>query len=326
MIINNVTPEQENELIKVIPKRTLSINVTKTIKEYSNLVWSVLLLNDQRIAFSSDDLAIKIFNLKTFHCYIYLLGHKKIITSIIQIKNGKLISSAEDNSIKIWILFKFSFICEYTFENAHNHWVTKVIELSDNRIASCSLDLTIKIWNHSSPYNLIKVLEGHTRWVSSIVGLKNQLFLISISYYDKTLRVWDLKSYQCQTVITNVMSYWNNGVLELDNQKLLIGGPSKLYILNTVTFIVEKEIKNANLKGDISAFLQINDHYILCSYGKGNMCIYNSNTNSLAFVLDKIHSGELTQIAKIAKNKFVSSSCDCTVKVWKFVLNESYKY
>ena len=56
------------------------------------------------------------------------------------------------------------------------------------------------------------------------------------------------------------------------------------------------------------------------------MCIYNSNTNSLAFVLDKIHSGELTQIAKIAKNKFVSSSCDCTVKVWKFVLNESYKY
>ena len=111
MIINNVTPEQENELIKVIPKRTLSINVTKTIKEYSNLVWSVLLLNEQRIAFSSDDLAIKIFNLKTFHCYIYLLGHKKIITSIIQIKNGKLISSAEDNSIKIWILFKFSFIC-----------------------------------------------------------------------------------------------------------------------------------------------------------------------------------------------------------------------
>ena len=96
-----------------------------------------------------------------------------------------------------------SYQCDYTIEEAHSDYIWKVIPLRNNRIASCSWDRTIKIWNSNYPYNLISTIKGHTSYVDSIIKLKDKDILISGSL-DKTLRKWNLLTYQCISIIKNV--------------------------------------------------------------------------------------------------------------------------
>ena len=66
------------------------------------------------------------------------------ITSIIQIKNGKLVSSSNDNTIKIWDP-NYNFQCIQTL-TGHKDSIIKIIQLNNGKILSLSKDKTIKLW------------------------------------------------------------------------------------------------------------------------------------------------------------------------------------
>ena len=90
---------------------------------------------------------IHIWNPDNGVCEMTLFGHNKSISSLIQCKDGRLISGSADKKIKIWNLMngKESW-CEWTLEG-HGDYVHSLIELSDGRIISASEDKTIKIWS-----------------------------------------------------------------------------------------------------------------------------------------------------------------------------------
>ena len=88
---------------------------------------------------------------------------------------------------------------------------------------------TIKIWNSNPPYNLIKVLTGQQFSVDSIIKLKKRELLVSGSY-DKTLRFWNLNSYQCETIMNDIYCYNNDSLFEYNKNILLIGGENTIKI------------------------------------------------------------------------------------------------
>ena len=92
----------------------------------------------------------------------------------------------------------------------------KVITLPNNRIASSSYE-TIKIWKSNPPYSdtPIKVLEGHSNFVKSLLYMKERDILISGSW-DETLRLWNMSTYQCDKVIKGVRCYCHNSLYQID--------------------------------------------------------------------------------------------------------------
>ena len=290
-----------------------NINNIKTIYEHSKFVNSLLLLSDGRLASCSEDKTIKIYDIKNnYHCDITLEGHTDCVTYISQLYNNILISCSS-HTIKIWSITQSSYQCDYTINNAHNDYIYKVIPLTNNRIASCSADKTIKIWNSNHPYNLINTLNGHNNYVTSIIQLKDKDILISGSW-DNTLRKWNLLTYQCVKIINNVWCY-NNSLLEIDNNRIIVGGYNVITIVNISNDIIEHQIENYKLDRAYS-FLKLRDGNILCGCSNGLICLYDIKLNTLSFRQEKIHKERVYCLLNINKNQFISSHKE--IKVWEY--------
>ena len=101
---------------------------TKTISDHTRIVNSLILLKDKRIASSSQDYTIKIFDSNhNYKCDITITGHRDYVTSITELENGNIASCSWDKTIKIWLITKNSYQPLYTITNAHNDRIYKII-------------------------------------------------------------------------------------------------------------------------------------------------------------------------------------------------------
>ena len=175
----------------------INIEQVKTITGHTAYVNSLLHLRDGRVASCSSDKTIRIYDPSNdYHCDQVIKRHSEVIQSICQLDDGTIVSCSDDKSIMIG---------DYTINNAHDNCIWKVITLPNNRIASCSYDYSIKIWKSNPPYSdtPIKVLTGHSNDVYSLLYIKERDVMISGSW-DETLRIWNMSTYQCITVIKGI--------------------------------------------------------------------------------------------------------------------------
>ena len=177
------------------------------------------------------------------------------------------------------------------------------------------MDKAIKIWNSDYPYNLIQILNGHTQCVHPIFLLKETQILISGSS-DNTLRKWTLSTYQCIKVFNDVIC-WTRNIIEIDNNRIIVGGKNVITIVNITTDVVEKIINDEKLNY-VNSFVQLRDGNILCGCEKGLIFLYNTKINTFFFKKDNIHEGNISCLVKINAYKFLSCSSDTTIKEWKF--------
>lgn len=114
-----------------------------------------------------------------------LKGHKNSVSSLIQLKNGNLVSGSFDNTIKIWDIEKEQ--CIQTLSD-HTASVRSLCLLSKyaNGFASASDDKTIKIWNEGKCLN---TFTGHSSNVLCVVELENGT--IASGSDDETIRIWN---------------------------------------------------------------------------------------------------------------------------------------
>ena len=126
----------------------------KTIKSHNDSVQCIICLKDGRLASSSNDSTIKIYDLNTFKCQITIKEHLDSVFYITQLKNGNLVSSSEDSTIKIFKLLPNSKYNLIQTLNGHLNAVMKTIELSNLKLMSCSTDEKIKIWSKGKKNNL----------------------------------------------------------------------------------------------------------------------------------------------------------------------------
>ena len=318
-IINIYQNANDSELIKYFKNYSIiekkQIEEAKCITDHTSSVFSLLLLKDKRIASCSRHYTIRIFDPSNdYHCDQVIERHSNSITSICELEDGTIVSCSADKSIKIG---------NYTISNAHDEWINKVITLPNNRIASSSDDSKIKIWKSNPPYSNppysntpIKVLEGHNKSIRALMYIKERNIMISGSE-DKTLRLWNMSTYQCDKVIKGVLGSFENSLYQIDKDRVIVGGNNKIYIVNIDKCAIEKKIENESF-GYVYCFLKLRDNKtILCGCDKGIFCFYDMNTEQYT-ITKKNHKGLINDLLLININTFLSCSFDKTIRIWKY--------
>ena len=288
------------------------IKEIKTINACASIYY-LLLLQDGRVASCSWSPDVKIINLESETCELVLSDHRDTVTHISQLPNGKLVSCSRDKSIKIWTIYKTSYSLDHSIEDAHGDWILKIISLSHDRMATCSKDRRIKIWNTNTPYECKKILKGHQNIVSSIIQLKDKEQLLSGSE-DRTLRVWDLESYQCVLIITH-MYYTKKSLLEIDHYIVLACG-NDIKLLNSSTFQLEKAVED-KITGTVWSMIELRGGNVLFGTSEGKLCLYDVKNNSIKIQADSIDGG-VSSLMNLDDSTFLSGSQVFSIKLWKY--------
>lgn len=287
-----------------------TFKLIKNIKEHKDAIYSLYLLQNNNIASCSNDSTIRIFNpFNNYKCEQILYRHSEPVYSICQLEDGTIVSCSDDKSIKIG---------DFKINNAHNKWIWKVITLPNNRIASCSDDAYIKIWKSAPPYSEIplKVLGDRITWVTSIQYNKKRNLLIS-SFGDETLKLWDMNTYQCVSVIEGVDCYWINSLYIIHNDKVIVGSNNQITIVDINKCIIEDTIED-NILGHVNCFIMLRDNRtILCGCDGGKFCLYDIETRKRV-IIDNVEKGAIFDVIGINKDTLITCSFDTSINVWKY--------
>ena len=228
----------------IVEKKEISIKAVKTIKTinshietitgHPSWVTSFFLLKDGRVESFSDDKIIRIYEPSNdFNC---IERHLDDLSSIYQLDDGTIVSCSVDGEIMIG---------DYNIKYAHDNSIPKVIALTNNRIATSSTDNSIKIWRSNPPYSKIpiKVIKGHNWNGTSLLYIKERNIMISCPY-DKSLRLWNMSSYQCTTIIAGVNYIWTNSLYQIDSDRVIVGEFDSFCIVNIDKLLIEKRIRD----------------------------------------------------------------------------------
>ena len=288
-------------------KNIEEVKCIQTITAHTSSVNSLLLLKDKRVASCSTDGIIRIYEPSNdYHCK---KGFNDGIKSICQLDDGTIVSCSYSHSIMIG---------NYIIKNAHNFEINKVIALPNNRIASCSYEHTIKIWKSNPPYSdtPIRVLEGHSHWITSLLYIKEKDLMISGDWNDRILSLWNMSTYQCVTIIKGVKCFYPNSLYLIDKDRVIFGGSTFVYIVNIDKCVIEKTIEDKAFDS-VYCFHKLRDNTILCGCEDGIFCFYDMNTGQYKITKNN-HTERINALLFIDDNTFLSCSSDNTIKVWKY--------
>jgi|GEM_PF-567646 len=216
-------------------ERLVSLSRDKTIKIWDfsnkNLLYSLSTLdlhseaiisiaitpNGEKIIGATKNNAIKILDLTGVNSFSSFKADSKAITSLTITPNGKrLIGGNEDGSIKIWNLNPFLYI--YKFKG-HLETITFLDITPDGKRLISASKSQIKIWNlttFKNTYTQQKPL------VTPFVITPNGKNIIS-SGRNNTLKIWDLNTGKCLSILKTHSSWIETLVITSDGKKIVTG-------------------------------------------------------------------------------------------------------
>ena len=298
------------------------LKIYKEFTKNEDCIVYLLRLKNGNLATCSQDKEINIYEKNTFNLLLSWSGHLNSINSICELNDSRLVSCSDDRRISIW-----NYNIEKKVSNqeiifiAHNSFVNKIITLTDNNIASCSEDNNIFIWNTQPPYNKKCSLIGHKSEVTSIIQLKNKKILsVSGNKEGGIMRIWTLDETNDNIIkqesVINAYCYCSNSLVEIDNNKVAIGGYKIIRIVNIKRKQIEARIECHNCL--ISSITILNNGCLVSASEDGNIVIINpifyDNLKTIEFAHDMI----IFSLCTLSNKSFCSSSKDGIIKVWTF--------
>ena len=227
---------------------------------------------------------------------------KDQINDVIELKDGKIVSASEDNSICV---FDQNGTCLYIL-NGHLSGVRALCVLCNNRFASGSADKTIRVWETKN-YKTLHILKEHSNPIISLSLLAGEK-MASCSFrevivYDHTFKpIYFLKEH------TN----WVRNCIQIDKFKAATcsdDGTIKIY---------DKHFRCLNTFKDhqdsVLAICKLRDGRFVSGDRIGKMIIWSKN---LAYSKEiKQHTNAILCIKQIKDGRIVSGSVDHTIRLW----------
>ena len=272
-------------------------------------ITSLALLSDKTIACGCQSGSILLYTKTTLTDT--LRGHTAKVNHLSQLTYNRLLSSSQDNTIKLWQKSLHNFKCEATF-TGHSCSVSKSIQIDDLTIASCSYDTTVRLWSLTAPYQCLSTLRAHRREVTSLLLLSDGR-LVSNSLDSSTpLLFWDLRSGTPlgRKIRGLGISGERNKMYQLDPHRIVLDNTSPMgchikdviYVVNVNTYQIEQHImiddeyiKTFCLKGEML--------YIGCDKGK----FYKYDTRRNEYKKMPSHRGFISDIFVDSENVYTCS-------------------
>ncbi len=351
---NNI--EKLNQKVNLIEeenkrKNILIENQKKTLISYEKEIKEIKLKINSLETYSKKKKEKK---LKNINCKKI---HNDQINLIKKFPSGKLISTSNDNSIKI---FNENLDLIQNIKNAHEDWITYLNIKDENNFVSSSYDESIITWlkkNDIFEKNII-IENAHNHFINKVLYCSNDN-LISCSW-DKDIKIWEKKKnkYYCVNKLDN--NYYVKCLIFLEeNNNLISSGRegTKIWDLNNINNVkLIKQFNNLNCFYVNNLKLIDNDKLIIGKFNKlkiisisqekiikeiklndfcyGIKCIRNKDILLIGckndIILYDINNFNCIQIIKNAHCKYIngfiqlrngnilSFSDDCHVKIWTF--------
>lgn len=259
---------------------------------------------------------------RTFTQEQTLLGHKKEVTALIKLQDGRILTGGGDYSIRFWELKDNIFENTITIEE-FTGFVMALYQLNDKRILSTARDNNnTRIWDDSSgKYTCEITLSEHTQYVTSMIQLHDNR-LVTASR-DCHICIWEpnKKLFQCKKHLKEHA----NGVyslVELSDTQIASGSDDKTIKIWQAkgdgfecvqTLMQHKRRVKAltKLKGDNGRFISGGeDHMIIMWERKGNRydCL---------FMLPTAHQKGITFLMMLKDERLLSGGKDKTIRIWQ---------
>ena len=210
-------------------------------------IWSMLELNDSRIAIGDYNGKLSLFTIDFTNAQWKLSAehkaHSDSISSLCELQGrNTLISGSYDNTVKVWKLTdNNSLLSLIATLKGHNSFINQVIPLSTTVIASGSFDKTIRLWDINTCKETHSFNEDFSVW--SLLRLKSKDVLAS-SGNGKRISFWNVNA----LIKEHTMKCCHcdrNGLIELNKHYIAVSGGNSMSIdvIDTHNYKVVKHIE-----------------------------------------------------------------------------------
>jgi WD40 repeat protein len=174
---------------------------------------------------------------------IYTLnGHSGTVYKVIELENNKLISSAADNTMKIWEFDGNKYNCINTFTISNSNHYTNILRINKDKLVSSAYSSNyIKFWDIKNNFNEIKTLNNIETCVPNAMSMINDNILL-IGGYSSGIYIINTDNYEIISQVHKNIKYVNS-IIELMNGNILIG----CYDENNKYSLIEYKYENNNL-------------------------------------------------------------------------------
>ena len=310
-------------------KNSFNYQLITTINIFSQPVTFLLILKDKRIASSSADPTIKIFNDETYKIEIIIKEHTNYVIYLTQLKDGRIISSSSDCTIKIFTIYNTSYKTEQIL-TVHTKPVKKTILLENNFLASCSWDETINIWkeNNNNLFNLYQTLPKKNINDAIFEINLNEFFTLSHDQKEICFYKFNGKNYYFLTSIKNiVISGFPTNSIKINEDFFLVGGESEIFFININNHNIHFTYKiNNNIFETkwVQSFCLLNDKSLIVGIESDLLHFKINNTNlELINYLKNAHLDNekdwkvISSITQKSNGDIITTSYNSNIKIWK---------
>ena len=294
-------------------------NPIHILNSHTSQIGSLILLKDGRLASSSADQSIIIYNKLTNNPDIIIKEHSSWVYRLIQLSSGILASCSYDNTIKLYNIKENDYEILQTL-NYHNDGVYKILELSNKFLATCSADKSIIFYlKDNNEYKKDYQLTVSGKCDNFLKTKENE---ICYSIRDNSnIYFFDLQERKVKSTINNIKQFkYDNSqewFLMLSKDLLLVPGDNKIFIVNVNHYKLVREI-NVQDSGFISSGCMLNQNMLITGDHSKSLKQWRIEGDNLILISkkDNVHEKEIICLLNIGNGHIVSGSYDSKIKIW----------
>ena len=244
-----------------------------------------------------------------------LTNHTKCVYCICILRDGRLVSGSNDDSIIIYD--------EYTYQpdliiKEHGDRILCIIQLSSGILASCSSDKTIKLFNiNGKKYEILQTLNYHNNNVYKIIETKNKALVScsadsSVIFYLKDNNEYK-KDYQISTngACSSLIQTKDNEICysEVNDKRICF---YDIFERNIKAYISGID-KDSGYRG---WFIMIRKDLLLVP-GRNKISVINTNEYKLVRTIEVPNSSLITGVCLLNKNMLLTGDYSEKILQWK---------